>query len=159
MRYGPNRLSVCTDSGMKAIYGSKANVRKSDWYLVFGLAFDVENVFSMLHRGKHAIRRRILSQTFTPSAIDMLQEHIISNVERLCVYMNDSVDAHYWSTPKDMSQWIGYVTTDIVGDLCFTRNWNLLGSNKNRDLLQAFEDGSGALSIVSIPWKFIVESH
>ena len=146
---------------MKAIYGSKANVRKSDWYLVFGLAFDVENVFSMLHRSTHAVRRRILSQTFTPSALDMLQQHIISNAERLCVYLNDdSVGPHYhWSTPKDMSQWIGYVTTDIVGDLCFTRNWNLMGSNQNRDLLQAFEDGSRALSFVSsVHGSFIDES-
>ena len=142
---------------MKAIYGFNANVRKSDWYLIFGLAFDVENVFSMLHGGKHAFRRRIISQACSPSAIQTLQQHIIKNAAKLCGYLNDSNGPGHWSTPKDMSQWIGFVTTDIIGDLCFTRNWNLMGSNKNRDILQAFEDGSGALSIVSSPRKLIIE--
>lgn len=142
---------------MKAIYGLNANVRKSDWYLIFGLAFDVENVFSILHRDKHAFRRRIISQAFSNSAIEMLQQHIIRNAEKICEHLKDKKDPREWGSPKDMSQWIAFVTTDIVGDLCFTRNWNLMGSNENRDLLQAFEDGSGALSIVSTPSNIVIE--
>lgn len=134
---------------MKAIYGFNTNVRKSDWYLIFGLAFDVENVFSILHRGKHAKRKRLVAPAFSPSAIQILQTHIIKNTEKLCGLLDDSADPLHWSKPKDMSQWIRFVTLDIICDVCFSRNWNLLGSEKNRDHLKTFEDGSGAISIVS----------
>lgn len=138
---------MCTNSGLKTLYGFNANVRKSDWYLVFGLAFDVENVFSMLHKGKHSLRRRIISQAFSPSAIQILQPHIIRDVKKLCGHLQSS-GSGYWSDPKDMSKWIGYVTLDIICDLCFNRNWNLMGSEQYQDLLQTFEDGSGDINIV-----------
>ena len=134
---------------MKAIYGFNANVRKSDWNLIFRLAFDVENLFSMFGGKKHAVRKRIISQAFSPHAIQNLQQHIIKHSERLAQAINPSADSRDWSEAKDMSQWMGFVTLDIICDLCYSRNWNLIGSDKNRGLLQTFENGSGAISIVS----------
>lgn len=48
-----------------------------------------------------------------------------------------------------MSDLVSYVNSDIMGDLCFGRNWNVLERTENRDLLEAFKNGSGAVNIVS----------
>ena len=149
VRYGPNKISVCSVSGIRSIYSSNANVRKSAWHLIFSFVFDVENVFSMLHRAPHAARKRIISQAFNDASITRISEHVVKNAEKLCQKFVEAGSVGKWSRAMDMSQWMGFATLDIICDACFSRSWDLIGHSENRDMLKSFEDGSGLMSVVS----------
>ena len=54
-----------------------------------------------------------------------------------------------WSQPKDMAQLMGYLTFDVMGDICFGRNFETLISTQNRDLIGVISDGAQGLNTVS----------
>ena len=56
-RYGPNTLSVNTNTGLKTIYGAKANVKKSSWYRVIPPAVGVVSVWTCIDKELHAVKR------------------------------------------------------------------------------------------------------
>ena len=149
MRYGPNRISICSHTALKGIYGFTANTRKSDWYHILGTPFDVDNVFTTTDRQVHAVKKRIVSKALSPSAIRYTQDHLLKNTRILCSKLIDTDDVQAWSRPRDMSEWIKFAVSDTISDLCFGTNLNLLQSSKNRDFLQAFVAGMRVLHIVS----------
>lgn len=149
MRYGPNRVSICSSTALKAIYGFNANSRKSDWYQVLGFSFDEENIFTTTNRDTHGTKKRIVSQALSPSAIRYTQDHVLKNARILCSSLIDNDNLPGWSRPKNMSEWINFAVSDIISDLCFGRNLNLLQSNRNRDVLQSFVTGMRAFHIVN----------
>ena len=149
MRYGPNRISICSHTALKAIYGFTANTRKSDWYQILGTSFDVENFFTTTDRKTHAVKKRIVSQALSPSAIRYTQDHLLRNARILCSNLIDNDDVQVWSRPKNMSESINNAVSDTISDLCFGCNLNLLQSSETRDFLQAFEAGMRALHIVN----------
>ena len=61
IRYGPNQLSVNTSTGLKSIYGFKANVQKSSWYSVFPPAKGAWSVWTYINKAIHA-RKRLVSE-------------------------------------------------------------------------------------------------
>ena len=77
-----------------------------------------------------------------------MQDHILRNVRLLCDNFVDDDEPREWSLPKNLSEWINYTVFDIISDLCFGRNLNLIGCDENRDVLKTFEAGMRALRIV-----------
>ena len=57
VRYGPNQLSVNTATGLKSIYGFKANVQKSSWYSVFPPKEGAWSVWTCIDKAIHARKR------------------------------------------------------------------------------------------------------
>lgn len=57
VRYGPNQLSINTDTGLKSIYGFKANVQKSSWYSVFPPVKGAFSVWTCIDKVVHARKR------------------------------------------------------------------------------------------------------
>ena len=57
IRYGPNQLSVNSSTGLKAIYGFKANVKKSTWYSVFPPVKGAWSVWTCVDKVIHARKR------------------------------------------------------------------------------------------------------
>ena len=136
---------------MKEIYGYNANIRKSDWILVFGLAFDVPNTFSLINKERHAFNRRVLGQALAPSSIKVLQEKIIHVADILCgaLLENREKGEKGWGKAMNVSDWFGYANSDIINDLCYSRHFDMLRREEHRDLPEVFKDGAGAVSIVS----------
>jgi hypothetical protein len=54
-----------------------------------------------------------------------------------------------WNSARNMSSWCGWLVNDIMGDITFHRNWNMLTSDENRDVLQILNQGVGGLNMVS----------
>lgn len=59
VRYGPNQLSIDTSTGLKEIYGHKANVKKSDWYSVFPPVKGAWSVWTCIDKAIHARKRSV----------------------------------------------------------------------------------------------------
>jgi hypothetical protein len=41
-----------------------------------------------------------------------------------------------WSSSRNMSKWCGYLMTDTMDDITFHRDWNMMSSTENRELLE-----------------------
>lgn len=57
VRYGPNQLSINTNTGLKTIYGHKANVQKSSWYSVFPPVKGAWSVWTCIDKVIHSRKR------------------------------------------------------------------------------------------------------
>lgn len=150
VRFGPNRISVNSIDALHKIYGATANTQKSQNYNTFHHFFKVPMVATIIDIKKHSSRRRLHSQALSISAIKGLEEFVLPHVRKFCQFLDEKPSGG-WSTAKDMTTWMSYLTSDIVNDLTFSRNYNLMGSEENRYIPQAIVQGLGGLNLVSTP--------
>ncbi|KAF2761963.1 cytochrome P450 [Pseudovirgaria hyperparasitica] len=145
VRFGPNSLSVNTNTALKDIYGFKANVRKSDFYAAFPPTKDTFNTHSSIDKVAHARKRRVLSHAFSDSAIKAMENHIIAHIRVFCDKLGEKAfprgrtveslekySQEKWSKAQNIADWANYMTFDIMGDLCFGKSFGMLERPDNR---------------------------
>ncbi|KAK0737977.1 cytochrome P450-like protein [Schizothecium vesticola] len=134
VRFGPNSLSVNSNTALKDIYGFKANVRKSEFYDAF--VHPAPNTHNTRDKEVHARKRRVLSHAFSDSAIKEVERYILANIRTFCDAIGDLgrvVDEKKgWSAPKNMADWCNWLAMDILGDLCFGKAFHMLDRPDNR---------------------------
>lgn len=134
VRFGPNSLSVNSNTALKDIYGFKANVRKSEFYDAF--VHPAPNTHNTRDKEVHARKRRVLSQAFSDSAVKGMERYVLSNIRTFCDAIGDlgrEVDEKKgWTTPKNMADWCNWLAMDILGDLCFGKAFHMLDRPDNR---------------------------
>ncbi|KAL2067540.1 hypothetical protein VTL71DRAFT_1965 [Oculimacula yallundae] len=142
VRFGPNSLSINTNSALKAIYGHKANVKKSQFYSVFPPTKDTFNTHSSIDKASHARKRRVLSHAFSDSAIKSMERYILANVRTFCdklgakpALVEKSGAKGQWSVAQNMADWANYLTFDVMGDLCFGKAFEMLEHEENRHVI------------------------
>ena len=159
VRYGPNRLSINSNTALQEIYGPKANVEKSAVYSVFSGFFGLgTNSHSLINKDQHSRKRNILAQSLSDSAIKSMEGLIIENVQTFCeglekegtslVIKGQTPDEKGWSPSRDMGDWFSYLSVDVVGQLCFGKRFQCLTKPDNRYIRPILRDGSQALVTV-----------
>ncbi|KAF4626141.1 hypothetical protein G7Y89_g12020 [Cudoniella acicularis] len=145
--------SINTNTGLRDIYQVRANCQKSQYFSVFSHFFKVPMSMTTIDRKAHAFKRRIDAEALTSSAIQDLEEPVLCNVRKFCGYMIDAPekakggDDEGWSTARNMSEWPGYLMTDTMGDITFHRNWNMMDSSENRELLKTLSKEVAGLNM------------
>ena len=140
VRYGPNSISINSNTALQDIYGFKSNVRKADFYLAFPAAKGAFSTHSAIDKAMHARKRRVLAQAFSDSAMRGLQPHILSVIRTFTHAIADFYGGNRlvekakggWSTPRDMAQWTNYMSYDILGDICYGESFETLERPDNR---------------------------
>ncbi|MCJ1266174.1 hypothetical protein MMC22_006056 [Lobaria immixta] len=140
VRFGPNSLSVNSNTALRDIYGFKSNVRKADFYSVFPPTKDTFNTHSSIDKASHARKRRVLAHAFSEAALKSMEKYMLTNerlfLERLCPQPNTEKAAAKkpteWSVALNMADWANYLTFDIMGDLAFGQTFGLLERSDNR---------------------------
>ncbi len=93
-----------------------------------------------------------------------MEGHVLKNVRKFCKKMmqQDAFEKHEtdvlngekpvegWSQAKNMTLWADYLAFDIMGDLCFSRSFDMLDSSENHYMLDVLPAGVQGLNIVSI---------
>ncbi|KAK0712587.1 cytochrome P450-like protein [Lasiosphaeria miniovina] len=134
VRFGPSSLSVNSNTGLKDIYGFKANVSKSEFYDAF--VNPAPNTHNTRDKAVHARKRRVLSRAFSDSNIKEVERYVVANVRKFCEALGDlgrAVDEKRgWSAPKNMANWCNWLAMDILGDLCFGKAFHMLDRPDNR---------------------------
>ncbi|PQE23749.1 Isotrichodermin C-15 hydroxylase protein [Rutstroemia sp. NJR-2017a BBW] len=140
-RYGPDSLSINTNTALKTIYGHKSNVKKSQFYSVFPPTKDTFNTHSSIDKASHARKRRVLSHAFSDGAIKSMEKYILANVRTFCnnLYQPRSSlerpNNDGWGIAQNMSDWCNYLTFDVMGDLCFGKAFEMLEHSTNRHVI------------------------
>ncbi|TAQ91273.1 hypothetical protein B7494_g423 [Chlorociboria aeruginascens] len=145
VRYGPNSLSINTNTALKTIYGHRANVQKSQFYSVFPPTKDTFNTHSEISKPSHARKRRVLSQAFSDSAIKNMEKYMLANIRTFCTKLvsepaptrlvEKADGAGKWGVPQNLADWANYLIFDIFGDLCFGKAFEMLEHETNRHVI------------------------
>ncbi|KAL8770192.1 MAG: hypothetical protein Q9209_004034 [Squamulea sp. 1 TL-2023] len=127
VRFGPNRISINTTTALHAIYHPRANVQKSRVYASYKHFFrQTDMSMTTIDRKKHAYKRRVNVQALTPATIKSLEGQILRNIRVFCDLLVDGEgDEAGWSSPRDMTKRVGWLVSDIMGDITFSKNWNV----------------------------------
>lgn len=132
VRFGPNSVSFNSAAALKDIYGFRANVAKAEFYDAF--VHPAPNTHNTRDKALHARKRRVLSQAFSDGALRDLERYILANIRIFChqIGLGASGETKGWSAPMNMADWCGYLTMDILGDLCFGKAFHMLEREDNR---------------------------
>ena len=151
VRYGPNRVSIKSASALRDIYSTSANVRKSRVYGTYKHFFaDVDMSMTTIDRKEHAYKRRINAQALNVRSIKSLEEQILKNIRKFSQGLLDGVvDLRTWGAPKNMSKEVGYLVSDIMGDVTFSKNWNTLEDPEYRRFVEDSALGTAGVHLVS----------
>ncbi|TAQ91634.1 hypothetical protein B7494_g39 [Chlorociboria aeruginascens] len=154
VRFGPNRISVNSVEGLKAVYGAKANTQKSTYYSVFDHFFEYPSIETVIDKEHHMRKRRVLSRALSDRALKSMESVLSDKLRGFCDQFSvkpgyaDEKAAEAWSDTKNMSELLKYLTFDLMGDFCFGQSFNVMEKSENRYLLKVICDGIHALSIV-----------
>jgi cytochrome P450 len=151
VRFGPNRVSFCVDRALQDIYGVRANTQKSQVYSAFSHFFAVPASLTTIDRKAHSFKRRVTSRALSTGAVNGLQDLILKNVRVFCASLKNNQPGEKttdeWSAPKDMSKSIQYLLSDIMGDVTFSKNWDIQASTTNRYILDLMSLGTCGINL------------
>lgn len=125
MRYSPNTLSFNHPAALKAIYGHKANVRKSDFYLSFPAAPGVFSTHTALDPAAHARKRRVMSHAFSADALKGVEDFVLGHVRTYLQKLAGGTSSA-WTDARDVMTWSSYLGFDVMGDLAFGKSFGML---------------------------------
>ena len=98
---------------------------------------------------QHAFKRRILSQAVTVGAISDMEDTLLSKTRLFCQYLLGAQPAAGWNNARNMTEWMAYLTSDIMGEITFSQDWNTIQNPKNRPILTVISQGVAGLNLVS----------
>lgn len=106
----------------------------------------------------HAFRRRVNVQAINPTTIKQMEERILRNIQYFCSQLidckdndNDATPGGNWSNAHNMSKSVGYLVSDIMGDVIFGRRWETMRRPENRDLITKLPEAVAGIHLVNFP--------
>ena len=126
-RYRPNGVLVCSPTGLQSIYGSKSNTVRSSWYQCFLRNNESENILSARSKAAHSRKRRALNMAFTDKALRSAEPYALNHITRWfeLIMQQSRCGGSEWTEPINMNEWSDHLFFDIMGELCFGKNFNL----------------------------------
>lgn len=136
VRIAPNFISVNTVTGLHDIYGHGKKIRKSNFYSAFPAIKGVWNTHNAIDKGVHGRKRRVLSQAFSDNALKGMEEVMLLHVRQLCSILggkgeNGKGGGGSWN----MANWFGYLSYDVMGELCFGKSYDMLVDGARRGVI------------------------
>lgn len=130
-RHRPDGIIINTPTGLRAIYETKANVKKGRYYEVYPRKTGENNTLNVIDKAKHTRKRRILSPAFSDKAIRSAEDFIIQNADRWCEILVQGTHGD-WSKPINMAECVDRYVFDILGDLCFGKDFETKEPKENQ---------------------------
>ncbi|KAJ5225369.1 hypothetical protein N7468_006594 [Penicillium chermesinum] len=140
VRVAPNFVSVNTAQGLHDIYGHGKRLQKADFYNGFTAIKGVHNTHNMIDKTLHGRKRRVLSQAFSEAALKGMEDVMLLHVRQLCASLAGYA-AHEKNVPegtgvvRNMSNWFGYLSYDVMGELCFGKSFDMLVAEDKRHMI------------------------
>lgn len=156
VRFGPNCVSFNSTQAIKDIYGVHANTQKAKLYTAYSHFFKVPSIVTTIEKKAHSVRRRISVQALTPAAVKGSEGLILKNSEiffnkieeERLNFQDTSKNNQEWGPGMNMTKWVSWLMSDIMGDVTFSRNWNLMKSEKNRHIIDVLSVGACLINTV-----------
>lgn len=142
VRVAPNFVSINTVQGLHDIYGHGKRLKKADFYNAFPAIKGVYNTHNVIDKTVHGRKRRVLSQAFSDNALKGMEDLMLLHVRQLCAifagerYGKDVKPGHdRKGLAINLSDWFGYLTYDVMGELCFGKSFDMLVDGARRGMI------------------------
>ncbi|KAI1408292.1 cytochrome P450 [Hypoxylon sp. FL1857] len=137
IRQGPNKLVFNTVTAFRDIHQNE-RVTKSHLYLLGSPSLRNKGVFVSIDRDAHRSRRKLISQAISERSMRNFEPVMIAQVD---IFLRRLLLSTQSSEPEavNMSEYLRYLTFDVVSLLSFGRQFHLQTSSKNRFILQSIE--------------------
>lgn len=91
VRFGPNRISVCTVAGSHDLGAINANVLRSSVFSSFRRFFGVDSSATTLNPKEHAFRRRVNNQALVPGMLQNYEDRVMPHVTFMIDRFKDGI--------------------------------------------------------------------
>ena len=130
----------------------KSNTFKSDVYGSFKLFFGAEMSLTTVDHKAHAFRRRVNMTAVTPASVRALEEQVTPHVDYLVELIREGVGFEAdgergWGPGRNMAKMVAFCIADIMGDVTFSRNWNVQRDEKNRHFVEDLPNGVAGIHL------------
>jgi len=125
-RYRPDSVVLNTPAAFKKIFGPKGNVKKGLYYEVWPRNVHTINTWSTTSVEVHSRKRRVLNYAFSEAALRDAEVFLHANIDRwLELIGQQAPKAGEWTASINMCDWMNWLVFDILGDLCFGKNFDM----------------------------------
>ncbi|KAH8695055.1 putative cytochrome P450 monooxygenase [Talaromyces proteolyticus] len=147
VRVAPNFVSFNTAQSLHDIYGHGKRVKKADFYNGFTAIKGVYNTHNAIDKTLHGKKRRVLSHAFSDNALKGMEDVMLLHIRQLCAilaedpqYGRDIMLENEYRTEKghtvrNMSNWLSFMTYDVLGELCFGKSFDMLIDSAKRRMV------------------------
>lgn len=132
MRVAPNEVVFRDPEAYTAIYGAKANVRRSQFYNGLQSKHNEPTTLTTTDVAEHHRRRKMLNMAFTEKTVRAASGFVVRHVDRWNqIIMDQCSSTTEWSAVYDMSEKLDQLIFDIMGDLSFGRSFDIKEPGSN----------------------------
>ncbi|KAL8832578.1 MAG: hypothetical protein Q9170_004822 [Blastenia crenularia] len=146
IRIGSSDLAIIHPLGVPAVYGQGSLCRKATWY-------DEDWPRSSLHTTRdhawHGQRRRIWSPAFSDKALRGYEARIRKYTSSLAEQMSTLS-----TKPVDASAWFKYFAFDVMGDLAFNKDFEMLAKGEAHWTITLLNEALGLQALKLPTWIF-----
>lgn len=130
IRVTPNTVLFNTPSAYNAIYDTRSNAQRSNFYHIFPRNSNDHNTLTTTNVQAHAQKRRLLKLAFTERSNKAASAFVERHVERWNVLWVPQGQGG-WSKAEDVAERLDFLIFDILGDLCFGKEFNTKEREEN----------------------------
>lgn len=115
-------------------------MKKSDFYNALPAIKGVHNTHNAIDKMVHGRKRRVLSQAFSDNALKGMEDLMLVHIRRFCTILagepaEKSGDCKNDLAVRNLAEWFGYLTYDVLGELCFGKSYDMLISSARRHMI------------------------
>ncbi|KAF3902231.1 hypothetical protein ABW20_dc0102824 [Dactylellina cionopaga] len=142
VRIGPNEISISEINSVKRIHSVHDPYHKSAFYKRLGSGLG--SIFFIVDQEAYKHRRMAYGNAFSKSNISLMEPVVRKHVETCVNKLKREINNN--KTP-DMMSWIQFMSTDIIGEICYGQDFGML---KNETLQPILHDAVAAAIILTI---------
>ncbi|PSR79600.1 cytochrome P450 [Coniella lustricola] len=155
IRYGPNRISFCSEGAHRDLGAVNANVLRSSVFSSFKKFFGVDSSATTLDPKEHAFRRRIDYQTLMPRILQAYESRVTPHIDFMTTHLAEDLpkassedQEGEWGPTQNMTSVLTYCIADIMADVVFSQPWNVQRDPRNRRPIEMLPKSTTGLLVV-----------
>ncbi|KAF2707643.1 cytochrome P450 [Pleomassaria siparia CBS 279.74] len=151
VRTGPSELSIIDPDSILEIHASSSKCTRAAWY---SMAHPLKAIFHTRDRSEHEMRKRIWEQGLSQKSLRAYESRIVKHIDGLILKISTRSAA---GEPMNASLWLNYLSFDIMGEVGFSRGFEMLEKGGKLDVLSILENGQKGLGVLgTVPWLFML---
>ncbi|KIX94699.1 uncharacterized protein Z520_09745 [Fonsecaea multimorphosa CBS 102226] len=152
VRTGPCEVSTIHPDAIEVLYGAGSKCTK-------GAGYESNSDLTSMHQARsrvhHDMRRKAWARGFTQSSLRDYEPR----VERYTQSLVEQIRA-FSGQPINAAQWFNYYSFDVMGDLAFAKDFDMLKNGQKHWAIEILNGGQRGIGIFGpVPWLFIIMSN
>lgn len=147
VRIGPNEVSIANASAIDPLMGAQGVPKGQSWSGRLPRNA-LPNLVGIRDKKEHARRRKTWQRALNPTSIKYYEGFLSSRTQQMVDLLAQKVPG-----PINMSEWMGYYTFDIMGDIVFGDGPEMMKNGDSNNLWHLLEESQKTLFLFGlVPW-------